>query len=59
MDIMELPIGFGMALAQNETAVNAYAVMTKEQKNAVLARAHNVRSEQEMQQLVQSIAMQA
>lgn len=59
MNFAEVPIGFGMALAQNETAVNAYAMMTKEQKNAVLSKAHNVRSEQEMQQLVQSIAAQA
>ncbi len=56
MDFATVPIGFGMALAQNEAAVNAYAMMTKEQKNAVLAKAHRVRSEQEMHQLVASIA---
>ena len=55
MNFQEVPIGFGMALAQNEEAVNAYAMMTKEQKNAILAKAHNVRSEQEMRQLVNSI----
>lgn len=59
MDFAEVPIGFGMALAQNETAVNAYAMMTKEQKNAILERAHKARSEQEMHQIVDSIAAEA
>lgn len=56
MDFATVPIGFGMALAQNEKAVNAYAMMTKEQKNAILAKAHNARSEKEMHQIVSSIA---
>ena len=55
MDFAEVPIGFGMALAQNEEAVNAYAMMTKEQKNAVLKKAHNARSETEMNQIVRDI----
>lgn len=56
MDFYRVPIGFGMALAQNEEAVNAYAMMTKEQKNAILQKAHNVRSEREMHDLVASLA---
>lgn len=56
MDFTTVPIGFGMALAQNEKAVNAYAMMTREQKNAILAKAHNARSQKEMQQIVSSIA---
>ena len=59
MDFAAVPIGFGMALAQNEKAVNAYAMMTKEQKNTILAKAHNARSEREMQQIVSSIAAEA
>ena len=59
MDFATVPIGFGMALAQNEEAVNAYAMMTKEQKNAILAKAHNARSEQEMRQIVNSIDSEA
>ena len=58
MDFATVPIGFSMALAQNEEAVNAYAMMTKEQKNAILAKAHNARSEQEMHQIVASITAQ-
>ena len=56
MNFAEVPIGFGMALAQNEAAVDAYAMMTKEQKQAVLERAHHARSEKEMYQIVQSLA---
>lgn len=56
MNFAEVPIGFGMALAQNEKAVNAYAMMTREQKNAILVKAHAARSEQEMQRIVSSIA---
>lgn len=56
MDFAKVPIGFGMALAQNEKAVNAYAMMTKEQKQAILEKARSARSEQEMHQIVSSIA---
>lgn len=59
MDFATVPIGFGMALMQNEKATNAYAMMTKEQKNAILSKAHNARSEQEMRQIVAQIAAEA
>ena len=56
MDFYKVPIGFGMALAVNEPAMNAYAKMTEAQKQAILNRAHNVRSEKEMHDLVNSLA---
>ena len=56
MDFYKVPIGFGMALAQNETAMSVYAAMTEEQKQAVLNRAHNARSRKEMHQIVEGIA---
>lgn len=56
MNFAEVPIGFGMALAMNEAAVNAYAMMTKEQKQAILEKAHKARSEFEMHQIVAQIA---
>lgn len=59
MDFSTVPIGFGMALAQNETALNAYAVMTKEQKQQILEKAHKARSESEMHQIVSTIAKEA
>ena len=55
MDFYKIPIGFGMALAMNQPAMNAYAAMTQEQKQAILNKAHNARSEKEMHQIVDSL----
>ena len=55
MDYDEVSVGFGMALAQNEEATNAYAMMTKEQKQEILKKAHHARSETEMNQIVKDI----
>ena len=56
MDFYKVPIGFGMALAMNQPAMNAYAAMTEAQKQGILSKAHNVRSEKEMHSLVASLA---
>jgi len=56
MDFYKVPIGFGMALAQNTAAMNRYAHLTEEQKQDILNKAHNVRSEKEMYSLVASLA---
>lgn len=52
----ELPLGFGMALAQNEEAMKHFESMTDYEKNSVIQWAHGVKSKQEMQQLVDNIA---
>ena len=56
MDFYKVPIGFGMALAMNPNAMNAYSAMTEQQKQDILNKAHNVRSEREMHSLVDSLA---
>lgn len=56
MDFDKVPVGFGMALAMNESAMNAYATMTEQQKHSILEKAHNARSKEEMKQIVESIA---
>ena len=56
MDFYKVPIGFGLALAGNTAAMNRYAHMTEEQKQDILNKAHNVRSEKEMYSLVASLA---
>jgi hypothetical protein len=56
MDFYKVPIGFGMALATNQPAMDAYAAMTEQQKQAILSKAHNVRSEKEKHNLVASLA---
>ena len=55
MDFYKVPIGFGMALAMNANALNAYSGMTEQQKQAILDKAHNARSEREMHEIVNSI----
>ena len=55
MDFYKIPIGFGMALAMNEAAMNAYSAMTEQQKHAILEQAHHAKSELEMKQIVESI----
>lgn len=55
MDFYKVPIGFGMALAVNEPAMNAYAAMTEAKKQEIISKAHNVRSEREMYDLVNSL----
>lgn len=56
MDFYKVPIGFGMELAMNQPAMNAYAAMTNDQKQTILNKVHNVRSEKEMHDLVASLA---
>ena len=56
MDSGNVPIGFGLALAMNEPAMEAYANMTEEQKQSILVWAHQARSKKEMQALVASMA---
>ena len=56
MDYYKVPIGFGLALSANTAAMNRYAQLSEEQKQSILNRAHNVRSEKEMYALVASLA---
>ena len=39
MDFYKVPIGFGMALAMNPPALNAYSAMTEDQKKQILNKA--------------------
>ena len=55
MDYYNIPMGFGMALAMNPPAFNAYSAMSEEEKPAVIAKAHNAHSEQEMHRIVEGI----
>ena len=52
----ELPLGLGMALAQNVKAMESFCAMSQQQKAAVIARTHNIRSKQEMHAYVESLA---
>lgn len=56
MDFYKVPIGFGLALSQNEAAMLRYAGLSEAQKQDILNRAHNVHSEKEMYSLVARLA---
>lgn len=56
MDFTTVPIGFGLALSANTAAMNHYAHMSEPQKQDILNKAHNVRSEMEMYTLVADLA---
>ena len=56
MDFYQVPIGFGLALSANTAAMTRYAHLTDAQKQEILDKAHNVRSEREMHNLVASLA---
>lgn len=56
MDFYKVPIGFGLALSANTAATNRYAQLSESEKQDILHRAHNVRSEKEMYALVASLA---
>ena len=56
MDFYNVPIGFGLALSANTAAMNRYAHLNEQQKQDILIRAHNVRSEEEMYALVATLA---
>ena len=57
MDFYKVPIGFGMTLAMNEPAMAAYSAMSEEEKQKILDKAHNARSEEEMHRIVNGIAV--
>ena len=56
MDFYQVPIGFGLALSSNTAAMNRYAHLTESQKQDIINKAHNIRSEEEMYALVANLA---
>lgn len=52
----DLPLGFGMALMQNEKAFARFSAMTPTQKQQIVEQTRAVSSKSEMQSLVSSIA---
>lgn len=55
MDKRELPLGLGMALAQNELTMQCFESMSETEKAAFVAKTHAVNSKREMQRLVNSL----
>lgn len=55
MEKTELPLGFGMALAQNEAAMQHFESLSEDEKAAIIEQTHTVSSKREMRQLVKSL----
>ncbi len=51
----DLPLGFGMALAQHPEAMKKFSDMSDSEQEKILSQAHNVKSKQEMQQFVSNL----
>ena len=51
-----LPVGFGMALAQNQAALRKYEELTEVEKKALMDQIHGVQSKAEMRQIVVELA---
>ncbi len=58
MSKIELPLGLGMALAQNEAAMSSFEALSEDEKQEIIEKTHTVTSRREMQQLVNSITKQ-
>lgn len=56
MDMEGLPLGFGMALAMNEPAMQGYAGLTEAEKERIILRCKDVKTKKEMQKIVNSLA---
>lgn len=51
----ELPLGFGMALAQHPDALQRFASLPEAERQAVIDGAHAVRSKEEMRAYVERL----
>ena len=51
----ELPLGFGMALAQHPEAMARFSALSEEEQQAIINGTHAVRSKEEMQAYVEQL----
>lgn len=51
----EVPLGLGMALAENINAMNAFATLSATKQQEIINKAHNAASKKEMQDIVAAI----
>lgn len=50
-----IPLGFGMALAQNPKAMDVFAALSQEQRKDVIRKTGAIRSKEEMRSYVDSL----
>ena len=54
-DGQDMPMGLGIALAQNLDAMNYFASLPKAAQKKIIERTHSISSKQEMRTFVQSL----
>ena len=54
----DIPLGLGMAFAQNVTAMEYFTSLPKDQQQAIIDQAHQVTSKKEMKAFVSSLGSQ-
>ncbi len=50
-----MPVGFGLSLAANEKAMEAFAAMSESEKEATVEKSRQMHSKKEMKQFVNSL----
>ncbi len=56
IDGNDIPLGMGMAFAQNLSALTVFASMSNEQQNELIKKAHSIDSSEEMEAFVNGIS---
>lgn len=51
----ELPLGFSIALAKNNSAMEYFSTLTPAHRREVLAHTHTIRSKEEMEKFVDNL----
>ena len=54
-DETELPLGFGIALAKNNSAMEYFSTLTPAHRREVIAHTHTIRSKEEMERVVANL----
>ena len=52
MDFPEIPVGFGMALAQRPEAMQKFTSLSETKQQEIITGTHSIRSKQEMRKYV-------
>ena len=56
VDKAEIPLGFGMALAQNLKAMERFSAMSKKEQSEIIERTSRIKSKEEMRAFTDHIA---
>ena len=52
---LDLPLGLGMALANNSTAMTKFANLSDDRKREIIEQIHSLNSKQEMKEFVNGL----